>query len=319
MTAKMTFNPTSPSTPELVISIVNYRGWPHLGACLERICPAAERGRYPVYVTDNHSCDGSISRIAAEFPGVRLIHNETNVGFGAAHNQVVASTASRYVLILNPDTLVPADGVAKMLRFMDEHPWVGVLGAKLLNRDASIQHSCRRFPNVFTILLRGLGIETWHPDAEITRRYFMLNFDHETTTEVDWVMGACMLLRRQALEQVGSFDEGYFLYYEDVDLCYRMWPDWKVVYYPHVTIVHHHLQQSHKLRHLRQFVTHVHSVSRFFRKYGLSPRRPTGAPAREAVRVTAESNKVFTHANLRDHRPGAAPRSAHRVGRLTGR
>ena len=106
-----TFNSTSPHTPELVISIVNYRSWPHLKACLERLCPIAERGKYPVYVTDNHSGDDSTSRIAAEFPVVSLICNETNVGFGAAHNQAIATTASRYVLILNPDTLVPEDGL----------------------------------------------------------------------------------------------------------------------------------------------------------------------------------------------------------------
>jgi len=275
-----------PRIPKLVVSVVNYRSRLYLGNCLGRICPQARRSGYPVYVTDNHSCDDSVSGLAEEFPDVHLEQNEKNVGFGAAHNQVIAATRSQYVLVLNPDTLMTTDGIQKMLSFMDAHPWVGVLGAKLLNGDGSTQHSCRRFPSAATILLRGLGIERWLADAEITRRYFMLDLNHESTMEVDWVMGACMLLRRKALEQVGTFDEGYFLYYEDVDLCYRMWPDWKVVYYPHVTVLHHHLKQSHKLRHLRQFAVHVRSVCRFFHKYGLAPQRPAQGPAGNVARVT---------------------------------
>ena len=161
-----------------------------------------------------------------------------------------------------------------MLQFMQEHPDVAVLGCKLLNPDSSLQYSCRRFPNIMTILLRGTAIDTWRPKASILKSYFMLDYDHRTPTEVDWVMGACMLLRRQALQQKGLFDENYFLYYEDVDLCYRMWPDWKVLYYPHTHMVHHHLQQSHKLENAHVLLTHMRSVSRFFSKYGLFPHRP---------------------------------------------
>ena len=258
---------------DLVISIVNYKNGRFLRGCLESLSNGVDLSGCQIYVVDNNSQDNSCEFIKSSFPSVNIIQNRTNVGFASAHNRVIKCTNSKYILILNPDIHVPHDGVARMLRFMEEHPNVGAVGCRLLNPDSSLQYSCRRFPNVITILLRGIGIDSWYPDARVLKSYFLLDFDHKTPTDVDWVTGACMLLRRQALEQKGLFDEKYFLYYEDVDLCYRMWPDWQVLYYPHVHMVHHHLRQSHKLKNAKQLLIHIRSVSRFFSKYGLFPHR----------------------------------------------
>ena len=260
---------------DLVISIVNYKSGRFLRGCLESLSRSVDLSGCQIYVVDNNSQDNSCEFIKSSFPSVNIIRNCTNVGFGCAHNQVIKCTNSKYILILNPDIYVPHDGVARMLSFMEQHPNAGAVGCRLLNPDFSLQYSCRRFPNCFTILLRGIQ-KIRNSKFEIRnscRSYFLLDFDHKTPTDVDWVTGACMLLRRQALEQKGLFDEKYFLYYEDADLCYRMWPDWQVFYYPHVYMVHHHLRQSHKLKNAKQLLTHIRSALRFFSKYGLFPHR----------------------------------------------
>jgi len=300
----MSQTPNGLGSLDLVISIVNYKSWRYLRGCLESLNNGVDHSGCQIYVVDNNSQDNSCKFIKSSFPSVNIIQNRTNVGFGCAHNQVIKRTNSKYILILNPDIRVPHDSVGtplcgnpvvRMLGFMEEHPNAGAVGCRLLNPDSSLQYSCRRFPNVMTILLRGivhLPSSIFHraardetrrvrdaqaapwPIARVLKSYFLLDFDHRTPTDVDWVTGACMLLRRQALEQKGLFDEKYFLYYEDVDLCYRMWPDWKVFYYPHVYMVHHHLRQSHKLKNAKQLLTHIRSVSRFFSKFGLFPHRP---------------------------------------------
>ena len=258
---------------DLVISIVNYNTKNLLQQCLQSIFSSPARLKYQVYVVDNHSLDESSKMVESLFSNVFLIRNDQNKGFARSNNQVVRMTNSKYVLILNPDVIVIPGSIDPLVDFMDRYPEIGTLGCKLLYPNHSIQFSCRRYPNASMILLRGLYGDSLFPHANIFRRYLMADWDHSSIAEVDWVMGSCMMLRRKALEETGLFDEGFFMYYEDVDLCLRMWKDWKVCYYPHSYMIHHHLHESHKLRAVRQRWTHMASAYRFFRKHGPFPRR----------------------------------------------
>lgn len=258
---------------DLVISIVNYNTKKLLHQCLQSIFSSSTGLKYQVYVVDNHSLDESSKMLESLFPQVFLIRNDQNRGFAQSNNQIIRMTSSKYILILNPDIIVTAESIHPMVNFMDQHPEIGILGCKLFNPDHSIQFSCRRYPNLFIIFLRGLYGDSLFPYANIFRRYLMAEWDHSSIAEVDWVIGSCMMLRREALEEVGLFDEGFFMYYEDVDLCLRMWKDWKVYYYPDSYMIHHHLQESHKVRAVRQRWIHIASAYRFFKKHGPFPRR----------------------------------------------
>lgn len=262
------------SDSELTISIVSYNTKEFLRECLNSIEAASIKSSYEVWVVDNASSDGSGEMVCTSFPWVRLVRNSENKGFGGAHNQVLRESESPYILVLNPDIVVSAGSVDAMIGLMANNSEVGALGCKLLNEDGSLQASCRRFPTALTILLRALGGEVLFPQAEIFRRYFMSDWDHDSVAEVDWVTGACLLLRKAALKDAGCFDEGFFMYHEDIDLCRRLWEKWKVCYYPEVCMTHYHRQRSHGLLAFRQRWIHTMSVLRFFGKHGISPRRP---------------------------------------------
>lgn len=258
---------------DLAISIVNYNTKKLLHQCLQSIFSYSIGLEYRVYVVDNHSTDESQEMVESSFPQVSLIRNHQNVGFARSNNQIIKMTTSRYILVLNPDIIVLSGSIDHMVNFMDKYPETGILGCKLFYPDHLMQFSCRRYPNPFIIFFRGLYGDSLFPHANIFRRYLMAEWDHSSIAEVDWVMGSCMMLRREALEEIGLFDEGFFMYYEDADLCLRMWKDWKVYYDPDAYMIHHHLQESHKLRAVRQRWIHMASAYRFFRKHGLFPHR----------------------------------------------
>lgn len=261
------------SSLDLIVSIVNYNTKDFLYQCLHSIYSASIPLDYQIYVVDNNSLDGSQEMVETCFPLVSLIRNKQNIGFARSNNRIIKNTNSKYVLILNPDIIVMSKSIENIINFMDMQYDVGALGCKLLNPDKSVQFSCRRFPNALTIFLRGLYTNLWFPNAHIFRHYMMADWHHSTVAEVDWVMGSCLLLRRDAINEVGLFDENFFMYYEDVDLCLRMWEKWKVCYFPHSYMLHHHLQESHRLSAARQRLIHMISAYRFFRKHGLFPQR----------------------------------------------
>lgn len=260
---------------DLLISIVTYNTKDLLRNCLQSILDSRNTLDYQVCVVDNTSSDGTPAMVRKEFPQVRLIVNEENKGFGKGNNQVMKDSGARYILILNPDIVVSAEALEKMVKYMDENQEVEILGCKLLNPDRSVQTSCRRYPNIMVLLFRVLGLSRIFPDANILRRFMMLDWDHSKNIDVDWVIGSGMMIRNEALRQSGLFDEGYFMYYEDVDLCLRIWHAGKVRYFAEAEMVHHHRQQSHGFWHFRLRWIHLRSACRFFRKHGLFPKRPS--------------------------------------------
>jgi GT2 family glycosyltransferase len=192
-----------------------------------------------IIVVDNASTDGSVDMVRAEFPQVTLIANPSNTGFPAANNLGIAAAQGRYVLLLNPDTEVLGQALATLVGYMDAHPDVGIVGPQLLHPDGSIQSSRRRFPTLATLFLESTWLERRAPPG-LLRRYYFLDQPYRVTLDVDWVTGAAMLARHEAIEQVGGIDEGFFMYSEELDWCRRVKAaGWRVVYHPAAQIIHH--------------------------------------------------------------------------------
>ena len=223
-----------------------------------------------IIVVDNNSTDGSSEMVRAEFPQVRLVANDENRGFTAANNQGLAASHGRFLLLLNPDTQVVGDALRTMVRFAEAHPQIGVLGPQLLYPDGRLQPSRRRFPTFATALVESTIVQEWWHDNRILRHYYMADVpaaDSDQVQQVDWLVGACLLVRREAYEQVGGLDEGFFMYSEELDWCRRIKEaGWEIVYFPEATVIHHEGKSSEQVVPAR----HIHfqaSKVRYFRKH----------------------------------------------------
>ncbi len=220
-----------------------------------------------VIVVDNASSDGSVAMVEQEFPQVKLIANRENLGFTVGNNQGIAASQGRYILLLNPDTEVVGDALATMVEYMDEHPIVGVLGPQLLNPDGSIQSSRRRFPTMATAFLESTILQQWFPNNAVLRRYYVLDRPDNDVQEVDWVTGACLMVRREAIEEVGMLDEGFFMYSEELDWCRRIKAQgWQIIYLPTAKVIHYGAQSSEQVKAF-QHIQFQRSKIRYFRKH----------------------------------------------------
>ena len=222
------------------VVLVNYRTDEVLAECLASLAKAGGGLELEVIVVDNGATLAG-GGLRDRFPGVRLVENAGNVGFAHAANQGIGFARGRHVLCLNPDTVVHDGAVAAMVAYLEAHPRVGAVGARLLESDGTLQYSCRRFPGYLTILFGRYALLTrLFPGNAGSRDYLYLDWDHRTAREVDWVSGACLMVRREVLAQVGAFDEGYFLFVEDMDWCRRIrQAGWAVVYLPDAVVTHH--------------------------------------------------------------------------------
>lgn len=210
-----------------------------LRACLRSLREVTDEARFEVVVVDNASTDGSPDMVSAEFPEFRLLAQTTNLGFTGGQNLAIAERRGRHALPLNSDTIVHPGALRTLLAYLEEHPMVGIVGPKLLNPDGSLQYSCRRFPNPVAALFRNTPLGRLFPNNRFTREYLMQDWSHDEPREVDWVSGAAMLVRDKVLEEVGAYDPGYFMFCEDVDLCWRTWrAGYTVAYLPSAVITH---------------------------------------------------------------------------------
>jgi len=234
---------------DLSISIVNYNNKECLETCLDSIYSHAPDVNFEVIVVDNGSSDESIELVKQTFPSVRIIENSENHGFVKANNQGIRASLGRYILSLNNDTIIKDGTLNGLVRFMQEHPDVGVCGPKVLNRDGSFQRQCRRsFPTISSSLSYFLKLHKLFPRSEYFGRYLLTQLDCDEAGEVDSVSGCCMMVRKKVIEQVGILDESYIMYGDDLDWCYRIkHAGWKVCYVPHVEIVHLGGQSSRRL------------------------------------------------------------------------
>jgi len=257
---------------DLSIIILNYRTPDLLLDCLA----ALQRnpltvGTFETWVVDNAGGDDSLARVRAAFPEVQTLANERNLGFAGGNNRGVARCRGRYFLLLNPDTQVHAGALDALVQFMDATPDAGAAGGQLIGLDGKIQTSCRAFPSLLAVVLRGTPLYRLFPHHPSLRRYLLSDWDHQSERRVDWVLGACLLIRRAAWDAVGPLDEGFFMYYEDIDWCYRAGQaGWGVYYTPAARITHHHRRQSAGGLFNRLTWEHLKSIIRLFRKHDLA-------------------------------------------------
>lgn len=252
--------------PDVSIIIVNWNTGDLLEECLDSLKRMDPGPSFEVCVVDNASTDSSVDTIRRRYPDVHVIANTLNAGFAAANNQGAASARGRYLLLLNPDTVAFPNSLAELVRFTDAHPDAGAVGPRLLNSDGSPQRSCwRGQPGVASALVDGLYL--WKiPGAPLTSRLEIDPGAVQEPIEVDHILGACMLIRRDAWDRVGSLDEGFFLYLEETDWCVRATKaGWKIMFNPATAITHLGQQSSH--RHPTGGMVHFYrSLCRFVRK-----------------------------------------------------
>jgi hypothetical protein len=252
---------------DVSIVVVSYNSRRHLERLLPSLYDREHGVSFETVVVDNASEDGTCAFVRGRFPDVRLIENAANLGYSRAVNQGIEAGRGRFALILNPDIEVHDGAIAGLCSFMEDHPDAGIAGSKLLNEDGSVQHSCRRFYSLWTLLLRRTVLGKVFPKSREISRYLMLDFDHESSREVDWLIGACMMVRREALSDIGLMDERFFLYFEDVDWCYRAWrSDWKVYYVADSVMTHRYARESASTSKL--LLAHVLSMLRYYEKWG---------------------------------------------------
>jgi GT2 family glycosyltransferase len=255
---------------DISVVIVSTNEAHFLRACLSALGRGLGGITAEVFVVDNLCEDDTVEVTETVFPEAKIIRNPERYGFARANNLALRQARGRHLLVLNPDTEVHPGALATLVRYLDHHPKAGVAGARLLNPDGTLQHSCREFPSARSVFFRWLPACPSALRDRALRHYLMADWDHGSARAVDWLMGACLCVRRSAAEQVGLLDEGYHLYYEDIDWCYRMWQKgWEVHYVPEAVIMHHYQRTSAQRLISRALWTHVRSCLRFFAKHRL--------------------------------------------------
>ncbi len=257
---------------QVYIVIVSYNVGDLLRECLKSVF-ASEGISFNVCVVDNNSSDDSAAMVREEFPKVHLIENPVNSGYACANNLALRrwqelDTVADYVLLLNPDTVLPPDAVRRMMDFMESRPQVGVAGPKLVRADGSLDLASRRsFPTPEVSLYRMLGLSKLFPNSRRFARYNLTYLDADELTEVDSVNGAFMLVRRQAIAQVGLLDERFFFGGEDLDWALRIKKQgWTVMYNPAVAVLHHKGESRRRSRH-KATVEFYRAMLLFYRKH----------------------------------------------------
>lgn len=221
------------------VTICSWNTVDDLRACLRSLQAVHDEARFETIVVDNNSEDGSAGMVLTEFPSVRLEAMSTNLGFTGGHNHAFGIRHAYHALPLNSDTVVHPGALDGLAAYLREHPEAGIVGPKLLNPDGSLQFSCRRFPNPLAALFRNTPLGRLFPNNRFTRDYLMQDWTHDGPREVDWVSGAAFVARGEFLDEVDGFDPDYFMFCEDVDLCWRAWKKgFKVVYLPTSVITH---------------------------------------------------------------------------------
>lgn len=263
---------------DLSIVIVSYNTRELLRTCLASVLSTLSRHEpihqdraqrllsFEIWVVDNASADGSAAMVATDFPDVLLITNGQNLGFAAANNQALLQAKGRYVLLLNPDTVVLEDACRDLVTFMDDHPEAGAAGVKLLNPDGTLQHAAFRFPSLLMTLFDFFPLNHRIANSRLNGRYPARRYDG-SPFQIDHPLGACFIVRRTAAEQVGWLDPEFFIYCEEVDWCIRLKrAGWSIYCVPHAQVIHYGGQSTAQFR--GQMLVALHrSRSQLFKKH----------------------------------------------------
>ena len=260
---------------DLSIIIVNWNAGAFLPGCLESIKSSLFRAQYEVILVDNASTDGSIAVAQKRFPKTVIIENPDNLGFAAAVNQGIRVSSGKYILLLNPDTVLSPDTLQVMWDFMEKNKECGVAGCRVLNPDGTLQLACRRnIPTPMDALYRFVGLSKLFPNSPRFSRYNLTYLPEDRLAAVDAVSGAFLMIRRDVVEQIGLLDERFFMYGEDLDLCLRAKKaGYAVFYVPDTSIIHYHGQSSRQ-RPVKATVDFHVSMLLFYNKHYGSAMKP---------------------------------------------
>jgi N-acetylglucosaminyl-diphospho-decaprenol L-rhamnosyltransferase len=217
---------------EVSVVVVTFDAMPWIERCLESV-----RGHETI-VVDHGSTDGTLELVRSRFPDVRVVEQE-NRGMGGGNNAGMRLASGRYFLLLNSDAWVVGDAIERLAAFADEYPDAAVVGPRLLNQDGSLQRSARAFPTLWRLTTEYLFLRKLAPRSRALNTFYEGGFDHDQVREVDWLFGACLLIRRDAADEVGLFDEDFFMFSEETDWCYRFrQAGWAVYFLPAAEVVH---------------------------------------------------------------------------------
>lgn len=248
---------------ELSIIIVNWNTRELVKNCLESIFNTTRDFPVRAIVVDNASIDGSPQMIRSRFPMVHLVENQENAGFARASNQGIKLAETKYILLLNPDTVVLPGALNSLVDFMDTHPQAGAAGSMVLNPDGSLQTSCYVSPTLHREFIRLFHLEGIFPKST----YRMDSWDKDLPRAVDIIQGDCLLLRKTALDQVGTLDESFFIYSEDVDICRRLQQaSWEIYWVPQAQLIHHGGQSTRQVA-AEMFLKLHQGKTMYFRKH----------------------------------------------------
>ncbi len=244
---------------DLSIIIVNYNTKELLKQTIESVMDTAEQAvKYEIIVSDNGSKDGSCEMMKSSFPEIRFIENNANLGFAKANNEAIKESSGRYILLLNSDTVVKNNCLERCVSYMDRHSNIGALGCKVILPDGRLDHACKRgFPTPLASLSYILRLDRLLKNNKKFGQYDMTYVGEDEISEVDAVMGAFMIVRREAVLEVGGLDEDFFMYGEDIDWCYRIKEKgYKIIYYPEGEIIHYKGSSSKKRRFMTVYEFH---------------------------------------------------------------
>lgn len=247
---------------DLSIIVVNYNTRELTAACLDSVYETIKGNSFEIFVVDNASGDGSADYISSKYPGISLIRNSQNLGFAAANNQALKIMQGRYALLLNSDTVLTEGAVGKLFSFMEGNPETAMACGQLLNRDGTKQNSIAGFPSLLTLIFNVPALEFLFPKKFPSKRY-----EYTEPIEIDSGIGACLLVRREAIDQAGMLDERYFFFLEETDWALKMKKaGWKVFHVPGAFI--YHLQGQSIGHNIRSRIFFYRSRYLYFRKWG---------------------------------------------------
>ena len=254
---------------DLSICMVSYNTRQLLADCLHSIRASGTRRSYELIISDNGSTDGTLQMLPAEFPEVQVIHNDRNLGYTLPMNQALCRASGRYLVQLNPDTLVQPGLFDTLVDYLEANPQVGILTPRVLNRDGSLQLQCRRSAaRPWDALSYMLHLDRLFPNSRRFGGYLMTYMDEQTTHEAEAVSGSCMLIRREVVAGIGYLDEALFAYQEDSEFCFRARKaGWKIVYLPTASLIHFGGQGGSKNQPYRGVIEWHRSYAYYYRKH----------------------------------------------------
>jgi GT2 family glycosyltransferase len=248
----------------MAVCIVNYNTCELLRSCLESVSSSNGDG---IWVVDNHSSDGSQEMVRSEFPVVELVETENNLGYGAAADLAISLSNAPYILLLNSDTILQSGALEKLSDYLDKNPGVGIVGPRIINPDGTLQPSCFPMPTPLQIFLDISHLNRVINQIPFVREKNYRTWSHAFSKAVPWVQGAALAIRREAYYRVGGFDEAFFMYYEEVDLCYRMLnAGWEVHFSPVTEVTHIGAASTNQLW-VKMEIQYYRSLALFYHKH----------------------------------------------------